>query len=36
MLISDKEVQEELETETNLKIKTFIDNNHWIIPSFFE
>jgi tetratricopeptide (TPR) repeat protein len=35
MLVSDKEVQEELETQTNLQIMTFIDDINSKIQTFF-
>lgn len=36
MLVSDKEVQEELETETNLKVMELIDSVNWKINTFFD
>ncbi len=36
MLVSDKEVQEELQNETNLAVMEFIDSVNWKIISFFD
>lgn len=36
MLVSDKEVQDELQNETNLEVMEFIDSVNWKIISFFD